>query len=59
MFAIKPVSPEKFTPDRFKGDTMLITGAATGIGAATAIRAAREGAKRLYRESAGWFGHRG
>jgi len=26
MFAIKPVNPEKFTPDRFKEETMLITG---------------------------------
>lgn len=44
MFAITPVSPEKYTPDRFNQKTMLVTGAATGIGAATAIRAAREGA---------------
>lgn len=44
MFAIPPVSPDYFLPDRFKGKTLLITGAATGIGAATAIRAAREGA---------------
>jgi NAD(P)-dependent dehydrogenase (short-subunit alcohol dehydrogenase family) len=44
MFAITPVSPDKYTPDRFNGKAILITGAATGIGAATAIRAAREGA---------------
>lgn len=44
MFAITPVSPKKYTADRFKGKTLLITGAATGIGAATAIRASREGA---------------
>ncbi|MGL5021070.1 MAG: SDR family NAD(P)-dependent oxidoreductase [Mycoplasmatales bacterium] len=30
--------------DRFKDDVMIITGASAGIGAATAIRAAREGA---------------
>jgi NAD(P)-dependent dehydrogenase (short-subunit alcohol dehydrogenase family) len=45
MFAIPPVSPDKYTPDRFNGKTFLVTGAATGIGAATAIRAAREGAR--------------
>ncbi|MBE9012983.1 SDR family oxidoreductase [Pseudanabaenaceae cyanobacterium LEGE 13415] len=41
---ITPTSPDYFIPDRFKGKTLLVTGAATGIGAATAIRAAREGA---------------
>lgn len=41
---IKPTSPDYFIPNRFKGKTLLITGAATGIGAATAMRAAREGA---------------
>ena len=41
---IKPVSPEYFVPGRFKGRTILMTGAARGIGRATAIRAAREGA---------------
>lgn len=30
---------------RFKDKVMIITGAATGIGRATAIRAAKEGAK--------------
>jgi len=44
MFAIPPVSPNKYMPGRFKGKTLLITGAATGIGAAAAIRASREGA---------------
>ncbi|MEG0146648.1 MAG: 1,6-dihydroxycyclohexa-2,4-diene-1-carboxylate dehydrogenase, partial [Clostridia bacterium] len=29
--------------DRFLGKTMIITGAASGIGRATALRAAREG----------------
>lgn len=41
---IQPINPDYFVKDRFKNKTMLITGAATGIGAATAIRAAREGA---------------
>ena len=41
---INPISPDYFLPDRFRGKTILITGSATGIGAATAIRAAREGA---------------
>ncbi len=44
MFAIKPVGLEVCFPDRFKGNNILITGAATGIGAATAYRAALEGA---------------
>ena len=41
---IKPIDPAFFIPNRFKGRTILMTGAATGIGRATAIRAAREGA---------------
>lgn len=41
---IQPTSPDYFIPNRLQGKTLLITGAATGIGAATAIRAAREGA---------------
>lgn len=44
MKNIAPVNPDYFVPNRFQGKVMLITGAATGIGAATAIRAAREGA---------------
>lgn len=44
MTDIQPTSPDYFIPNRFQGKTILITGAATGIGAATAIRAAREGA---------------
>lgn len=44
MLDITPTDPNYFIPNRFKGKTLLITGAATGIGAATAIRAAREGA---------------
>lgn len=34
-----------FFKDRFKDKVMIITGAATGIGRATALRAAKEGAK--------------
>lgn len=41
---IQPTNPDYFIPNRFQGKTILITGAATGIGSATAIRAAREGA---------------
>lgn len=41
---IQPVRPDYYIPGRFKDKTLLITGAATGIGSATAIRAAREGA---------------
>ena len=42
---IAPTDPNAFTPNRFQGQILLITGAATGIGAATALRAAREGAR--------------
>ena len=45
MKNIVPVNPDFFIPNRFADRTLLITGAATGIGAATASRAAREGAK--------------
>jgi NAD(P)-dependent dehydrogenase (short-subunit alcohol dehydrogenase family) len=44
MFSIKPVSPDYFIPDRFRNKTILITGAASGMGAAAASRAALEGA---------------
>ncbi len=44
MVSIKPVSPGFFIPGRFKGKTILITGAGSGMGAAAATRAAREGA---------------
>ncbi|MGL4410865.1 MAG: SDR family NAD(P)-dependent oxidoreductase [Bacteroidales bacterium] len=42
---IKPVDSIYYAPDRFKGRVIIITGAARGIGRATAIRAAKEGAK--------------
>ncbi len=45
MLDIQPTNPAYFIPNRFQGKTIVITGAATGIGSATAIRAAREGAK--------------
>jgi NAD(P)-dependent dehydrogenase (short-subunit alcohol dehydrogenase family) len=44
MSSIKPVSPDYFIPDRFRNKTILITGAASGMGAVAAARAAREGA---------------
>lgn len=42
--SILPVDPELTFPDRFKGKTLLVTGCARGMGAAAALRAAREGA---------------
>lgn len=48
MPAIPPVDPTTFTPGRFAGQVLLVTGAAVGsIGGCTAIRAAREGASVL------------
>ena len=45
MASIVPVNPETFSPGRFAGQVLLVTGAAVGsIGGCTAIRAAREGA---------------
>lgn len=41
---IKPLDPAYFIPHRHEGRTYLITGGARGIGAASAIRLAREGA---------------
>jgi len=48
MQAIPPVDPAAFTPNRFAGKVLLVTGAAVGsIGGCTAVRAAREGASVL------------
>lgn len=48
MPAIPPVDPTAFTPNRFAGKVLLVTGAAVGsIGGCTAVRAAREGASVL------------
>ena len=41
---IPPIDPAIFTPGRLAGRTLIVTGCARGIGAAAAIRAAREGA---------------
>lgn len=41
---VVPLDPAYFVPGRFRGKTILITGFARGMGAAAAIRAAREGA---------------
>ena len=41
---IKPIDPSYFIPKRHEGRSYLITGGARGIGAASAIRLAREGA---------------
>ncbi|KFC74770.1 putative short-chain dehydrogenases/reductases (SDR) family protein [Bosea sp. LC85] len=41
---IAPLSPDYFTPERFKGKTLIVTGCARGMGALAALRAAREGA---------------
>lgn len=40
-----PVWQEKIVPDRFKGKTVIVTGAGSGIGRATASRVAREGGR--------------
>lgn len=41
---LTPTEPDYFFPDRFKGKTLIVTGCARGMGAAAAIRAAKEGA---------------
>lgn len=41
---INPVDPGYFAPGRLAGKTLVVTGCARGMGAAAALRAAREGA---------------
>ena len=41
---ITPPDTDKFIPSRFAGKTFIVTGSARGMGAAAAIRLAREGA---------------
>jgi NAD(P)-dependent dehydrogenase (short-subunit alcohol dehydrogenase family) len=41
---IAPIDPAYFIPGRLAGRTLIVTGCARGIGAASALRAAREGA---------------
>ena len=48
MLPIPPVDPTVFTPNRFAGKVLRVTGAAFGsIGGCAAVRAAREGAAVL------------
>jgi NAD(P)-dependent dehydrogenase (short-subunit alcohol dehydrogenase family) len=42
---IDPVAADRTYPGRFAGRTLLVTGGSRGIGRATALRAAREGAR--------------
>jgi NAD(P)-dependent dehydrogenase (short-subunit alcohol dehydrogenase family) len=44
MTLFPPIDPEIFNKDRFAGQTVLVTGAGSGMGRCIAIRAAREGA---------------
>lgn len=45
MQGFTPVDPGYFVPNRFAGQVVLVTGGSKGIGGATSLRAAREGAK--------------
>ncbi len=45
MTHFPPISEDTFTPGRFAGQSVLVTGAAGGIGRAVAIRCAREGGR--------------
>jgi NAD(P)-dependent dehydrogenase (short-subunit alcohol dehydrogenase family) len=44
VVGMQPPDPDYHIPGRFTGKTLIITGSARGMGAAAAIRAAREGA---------------
>jgi NAD(P)-dependent dehydrogenase (short-subunit alcohol dehydrogenase family) len=44
VVTMTPVDPDYFIPGRFDGQTIIVTGSARGMGAAAAIRLAREGA---------------
>ncbi len=44
LVTITPVEPDYFIPGRFTGQTIIVTGSARGMGAAAALRLAREGA---------------